>query len=586
MNRISIISFLLFISFPVWSQLESVGYAESSKQTEASNKQKISWGEIFHQLSDSLSSKVEVKNKEIFFSEIDINLTVVDTAILNGNQVLFERNGLGGVRKDVVVFKNCIFPKDFVFKNWQCDYLEFRDCKMSDISIKDCEFETYFGISNSSANRIRLKDSKFAKYCKFKEVDASSIYVSSDFLSETIDTTSFDHMYRNIIYDLEFDEVNCVNLDINRCDFYTKNDAALLRVSLRLKNSEVEFLDLRNDSLKNILIERTSITNDLAITRTKIWDKFISSHFIFPENNTEFDWSLIDKGRLVIDPITPLDTLIKNLYTYNRMLALYSRFNSMYKKMGNLNSSNGSYVELKDIQTKRLSYVFKTDKSTENYLNWQLNVFLKFFAEYGTSPIRSLVVSFWVVLAFAVFYFFTRTDWDNINRKYLVKQSEQIMDYFTSEQKLEEFYSETYKEELVEYNEFKEKIAANSTQVPFFFMLFLKPLYYLSVVKHRLNSWLYKKMEILSGRWVDLPSKKKMIVGSLVAVASVSYLLYLFVVRSLNSIILSINTFSTLGFGDIPVRGFMRYVAIIEGFLGWFLLSIFSVSLISQIIQS
>ena len=64
------------------------------------------------------------------------------------------------------------------------------------------------------------------------------------------------------------------------------------------------------------------------------------------------------------------------------------------------------------------------------------------------------------------------------------------------------------------------------------------------------------------------------------------YFVYLFALRSLNSIMLSINTFSTLGFGDIPVKGIMRYVAIIEGFLGWFLLSIFSVSLISQILQS
>jgi hypothetical protein len=56
-------------------------------------------------------------------------------------------------------------------------------------------------------------------------------------------------------------------------------------------------------------------------------------------------------------------------------------------------------------------------------------------------------------------------------------------------------------------------------------------------------------------------------------------------VRAINSLTLSLNAFSTLGFGEIPVLGAARYVAVVEGFLGWFLLSIFSVSLISQILQ-
>ena len=48
---------------------------------------------------------------------------------------------------------------------------------------------------------------------------------------------------------------------------------------------------------------------------------------------------------------------------------------------------------------------------------------------------------------------------------------------------------------------------------------------------------------------------------------------------------LSVNAFSTLGFGQIPVRGFTKYVAIIEGFIGWFMLSVFIVSLLSQMMS-
>lgn len=52
----------------------------------------------------------------------------------------------------------------------------------------------------------------------------------------------------------------------------------------------------------------------------------------------------------------------------------------------------------------------------------------------------------------------------------------------------------------------------------------------------------------------------------------------------INAITLSINSFVTLGFGSIPTKGFARYLCIIEGFLGWFLLSIFTVALINQVL--
>ncbi len=51
-----------------------------------------------------------------------------------------------------------------------------------------------------------------------------------------------------------------------------------------------------------------------------------------------------------------------------------------------------------------------------------------------------------------------------------------------------------------------------------------------------------------------------------------------------NAITLSLNSFVTLGFGTIPTTGAARYVCILQGFIGWFLLSIFTVSLINQIL--
>ena len=51
----------------------------------------------------------------------------------------------------------------------------------------------------------------------------------------------------------------------------------------------------------------------------------------------------------------------------------------------------------------------------------------------------------------------------------------------------------------------------------------------------------------------------------------------------LNAVMLSLNAFTTLGFGNIPTVGVARYLCIIEGFLGWFLLSIFTVAIFNQV---
>ena len=57
-----------------------------------------------------------------------------------------------------------------------------------------------------------------------------------------------------------------------------------------------------------------------------------------------------------------------------------------------------------------------------------------------------------------------------------------------------------------------------------------------------------------------------------------------FLLSLLNALTLSLNAFITLGFGNIPTHGIARYVCVLEGFLGWFLLSIFTVALINQVI--
>jgi hypothetical protein len=83
----------------------------------------------------------------------------------------------------------------------------------------------------------------------------------------------------------------------------------------------------------------------------------------------------------------------------------------------------------------------------------------------------------------------------------------------------------------------------------------------------------------------ELPAGKKAGTSAIIGIYLLFYLIYELIVRMLNEVTLSLNAFSILGFGEIPTWGIARYVTIIQGFVGWFLLSIFLVSLIGQILN-
>ncbi|MCB0409036.1 MAG: two pore domain potassium channel family protein, partial [Flavobacteriales bacterium] len=354
---------------------------------------------------------------------------------------------------------------------------------------------------------------------------------------------------------------------------------------------DVGELVFTSDTVDNVNLNGTEISSKIDFENFVINKSVSIADMELPEYNVGFPWRMLsNKVNFYINDSTLYhaitDEELADEKLYNSYITAYKKFFSVYKNKGDLKSSNTCYAEMKDVETRRLKYLYEHEGGIDNLLNYQLNVFLKYFAEYGTSPIKSIKISGWVILIFAFFYFFFYSDWDRINRKFLINRGEKLISYFRSEQKLEDLYSEKHKEDINTYSQFKENLKESKTEVPFFFMLFLKPLYWISVIKHQFNSFLYKRVEFLQGRWVDLSAGKKTLVGTATFVTILTYGLYLVAVRSLNSLILSINTFTTLGFGDIPVVGVSRYVAILEGFLGWFLLSIFSVSLISQILQN
>ena len=150
---------------------------------------------------------------------------------------------------------------------------------------------------------------------------------------------------------------------------------------------------------------------------------------------------------------------------------------------------------------------------------------------------------------------------------------------------MKEVYEEEQKPHIMAYEDFRSFMVDSKSEIPPYFVTLSKPIYYFSVANFKVRSKILSRADILKGKWVDLSKARKATTSIIMAFWLLGILLYDLFVKFFNALMLSIDTFSTLGFGEIPIKGLPRYLAIIQGFLGWFMLTIFSVSLISQLLN-
>ncbi len=389
-----------------------------------------------------------------------------------------------------------------------------------------------------------------------------------------------------------------IRLNEKKINTFVLSNCTLLPTKVKpvisFNGGKYDVVHFENIDFSNSIVQFSdcSIKESFVVQKCKFKLPFGAHKFNFPKDNTSFIWSQLDSVGLglykepAIAYTSKTDTLISDVYLFNELNSSYRKFFSMYRTQGDMESANACYNQMKDMETRRYSYLYQQDPSVNKWFNWRFNQFLKYFSEYGTNPVQSLIISMWVILIFAFVYFFFYSDWDGINRSYLIKQHRKIMQYFRSEQKLEDFYTDNYMVDFEIFADYKKEMTESKVELPLFIVLLGKPLYLHSVIRHKIMRFFYRRTELLQGRWIDLKPARKVFVAITVSLSIMIYIIYLGFIRMLNSTTLSINAFSTLGFGAIPVKGVSRYITILEGFLGWFLLSIFSVSLISQMLQS
>lgn len=256
-----------------------------------------------------------------------------------------------------------------------------------------------------------------------------------------------------------------------------------------------------------------------------------------------------------------------------------------YREKFDMVSANEVYINLKDFETKRLAYLYRNNPSFDTYFQWKVNQFLKLFSNYGTKPSKAITFSVYVVFFFALIYLFFPNSWDRHGKNRIINRYTFFTKYMNQNSGIHEVYLKDQKNDLLEYHEFKEYMESSGKSIPKFFSATALPLYKWAISGTKLSALILKRVDIMKGTWQELPQHKRFWKSILLIGAFIISIVYDLFIKMLNALMLSVNTFTTLGFGEIPIKGLPRYLAIVQGFIGWFMLTIFSVSLISQLLN-
>jgi hypothetical protein len=586
-----ILIFLLFLPHLLFSQDRSYEKTMSLKQfieeiQNSTEKDSIGQRIVFHSVKFELRNNAE---DSIFLKEIS-RPGLITNLEWSPDELNLDAS---------LVFFNCQFDGRYTFVQCNFSNVEFIDCHFSEpIRFRNCLFKgnLNFLSCNYDLQNVYVEDCVFERSATFNNSTFNNVH----FNKNTFETNSLSYYQLRKKYNdywiadngfppLAIRISQIKRLDITDSKFKSVNE--ITGLAFAIESSSIDYFRFLGDTISSISLNNTSFNKLVEFDSTEISNNIFTKNAILPSINTNIAWNYI-KGNKISDQLNNKiykaknENQLSNTFSFYNLISSYKSFHQIYKSRGDRESANECFVEMKDLETRRLAFLNKENPTLYTWFNWKLNQFLKFFCDYGTNPIKSLIISMWTILGFALFYFFFYSDWDKINRTFLIKQHRKLMEYFRSEQTIQDFYIDSYKSHVTDYKDYKTELEESKVAIPYFIRILGKPLFHLSLIRYNIMNWLYQRTEILHGKWINLKSARKIFVGMIVGFAILLYGAYLVTIRALNSTILSINTFSTLGFGDIPVKGITRYIAILEGFIGWFLLSIFSVSLISQILQN
>jgi len=568
----------------------------------------VTFNDLFEVMTDNTSdpfSAATIGSPVAFYSQQGF-------VIIKGCKVEFNREkdniwdnrfAKGSAQKIVIKkgidFVDCEFSMSywFVFRDFVFEGpISFRRCKNVHLFFRNCEFKNNFTVRGGEMQFSKFENCTFRLGFDMYENAIVTDHITFEKCLLTYDEAFYNHPKVNAsqnaidnllqkpkFFDIE-NRSNPFSLRMVDCQLAPPAKADLV---FSLRNATFNNLELvRLKSSAAIDLSFAIIANQLNLKGLETNNLFLAEALSFNPANSKLSWSQINNYRIAIKTIhehfvsgKEADKLVED---YNALISVYALLYNSYKVQGNRLDANQCYIEWKNIETAFLHKKMQNKVDFALYFSWLMNTFLEIFCDYGTNPIKAMVWSAYVILVFAFVYFFFPNA-NNLPDEYnYYNRIQAFTRYFVENKKLSEciFVSQTNKNSFALHRHMRK----NREVIPRFMQFFALPALQRKRYEY-LKLKFIRKIDNYAGRWNEISEKKKKYVKLLYLLILLVSFIYMGVIKSLNALMLSINVFSTLGFGNIPVEGVAKYLTVIEGFMGWFLLSIFSVALISQIIQ-
>ncbi|NVJ87601.1 MAG: hypothetical protein HWE15_14960, partial [Algoriphagus sp.] len=433
------------------------------------------------------------------------------------------------------------------------DFLIEGIFKDSTISIKNVRFKEEVRFTNYKDRMIPFKNAIFEKSAFFKGSD--------DFVYYNLINCEFNGDLA--FYDLDIpSSIFLINPKIEgRLFFIRATGFPQLEITngkintINIEGVQFSGLEITNSAIGEISLKNSQVTSVAHVSENQIGSLDVTGAQL-PETNTYLPFDQI-KRKLYYSPRpttlnrTPpkyfaTDSLeFENKMVYDLLIGSYKLLQDRYQKFGDQDSYNACYVEMKNIETRRLAYLFDENPSFKSFFTWKINQFLKIFSAYGTEPARAVIYSLYVILAFALIYLFFPNSWDAHGKNRIVDRYRFFFKYLQRNAGVHEVYLEEKQKDLLAYEEFKSMISDSEKSVPRFFSATALPLYRWAISGTQLSAKILSKIDILKGTWEELPPAQKAWKSFLLTVAFLVALLYDLLIKILNALMLSINTFTT-----------------------------------------
>ncbi|MDX2188774.1 MAG: hypothetical protein SFY32_02830 [Bacteroidota bacterium] len=542
------------------------------------DKKRMTLNSLFSKINNSNNNTIVIEN-------IDLVADTSDAKYFGTFLQNHKRNPLMIINKSIEL-RNCSVIRSTTFQNDKNLFLLFNNISFKrkltlqgfsnpyiTMVFENCIFDEGIEIWNSKFSQIEFELCTFTGSNKFIEnvIPVQFSFNSCKFIPKN-NNYSFELMVAN--------GSGIVNgyFSLNGNHFYGTHDKAAIGF-----NMENIFVGIKNNIFEGAVQMDVHCKQGLEVVNNR-FDWFNPGHSHFPIQNTLIPWNQFGENmRAHFDSAGSekmYDTFgqyVSSENAYRAMRSRLSKFLSLYREQLDNESYNACYVFVKDFETKRLIYEYKIYPTFNKLVDIKMNQFLRFFCDYATNYVKSIVYSIYVLLLFAIIYFIFPSHKDNLQMKNIANFLKKLIRLLKSEKK--EMTVPNY------VTSFESEILKSKRGLPKLLSFTSSIMLSIFRVKQRFKKTIFEKIQYHPKNWELMSSLEKFKLNIWLGTSLVLFVLWGIFIRALNALALSLNAFITLGYGEVQAKGLARYLAILEGVCGWFLLSIFSVSLISQLIQ-